>query len=87
MILARRLALLSALGFWRVWQAAWMSAITVQGASLLLALGMFFRDRPLYVYFMLLYGIWMVIYLNFSDVLEAFNAERLVTDWGDLNER
>jgi hypothetical protein len=81
------LALLAALGFWRVWPAAWMSAIAVQGAGLLLSLGLYFRDRPFYVYIILLNNIWMVIHLNFAEVLEAFGAERQVTDWGGLNER
>jgi hypothetical protein len=66
------LALSAAVGFLRLVPAAWVSAVTVQGANLLLALLLYFGGRPSYVYGMMLVGIFMVIYLHQADVQAAF---------------
>jgi hypothetical protein len=66
------LALSAAVGFFRLAPAAWVSAVMVQGAGLLLALLLYFGGRPSYVYLMMLAGIFMVIYLHQADVQAAF---------------
>lgn len=66
------LALSAAIGFWRLLPAAWLNAVTVQGAELLIALVLYFRGRPAYVYVMMVYGIFMVLYLHQADVQAAF---------------
>jgi hypothetical protein len=66
------MALSAAVGFFRLVPAAWVSAVTVQGANLLLALVLYFSGRPGYVYGMMLAGIFMVVYLHQADVQAAF---------------
>jgi hypothetical protein len=66
------LSLSAALGFFRLVPAAWVNAVTVQGAALMLALVLYFRGRPAYVYGIMLYGIFMVLYLHQADVQAAF---------------
>ena len=68
------LALIGALGFFRRRRGAWVSAVFVQGAVLLIALALYFRGRPAYVYGMMVYGIFMVLYLHQADVQAAFRA-------------
>jgi hypothetical protein len=66
------MALSAAVGFFRLVPAAWVGAVTVQGANLLLALLLYFGGRPGYVYGMMLAGIIMVVYLHQADVQAAF---------------
>jgi hypothetical protein len=66
------LSLSAAFGFFRLVPGAWTNAVMVQGGTLLLALVLYFRGRPAYVYGMMLYGIFMVIYLHQADVQAAF---------------
>jgi hypothetical protein len=66
------MALSAAIGFFRLVPAAWVSAVTVQGATLALALLLYFGGRPGYVYAMMLTGIFMVVYLHQADVQAAF---------------
>lgn len=61
------LALLAAVGFFRMWRAAWLMAMLLQGLSLLAALMLYFNQRPAYVYVIMLYGILMVLYLNYFE--------------------
>lgn len=66
------LALLAALGFFRLWRAAWIMAMLTQGLSLLTALLLYFNQRPGYVYVIMLYSIFLVIYLHTAEVSTAF---------------
>jgi hypothetical protein len=66
------LALLAAVGFFRMWRAAWVIAMLVQGLSLLTALVLYFNQQPDYVYAIMLYSILMVIYLNTFEVYTTF---------------
>lgn len=66
------LALASTVGMLRLQRGAWVTAVMVQGAQLLLALMVYFRHQPLYVYGMMVYGIFMVLYLHQADVQAAF---------------
>jgi hypothetical protein len=73
------LALLASISFLRLRRAAWVSAMLVQGLSLLLALGVYLRDHPgsrlyHYSYLMMIYGLFMVVYLNYEPVQAAFRA-------------
>ena len=68
-------ALLAAVGFLRVSRGAWLSALLVQGLSLLMALILYFRGKPTHIYLMMLYGIFMVLYLHQAEVQTAFRAK------------
>lgn len=80
------LALLASAGFFRLWASAWLNAIMVQGLSLLMALGLYLREKPFYAYLMMLCGIFMVLYLNYSEIITAFRSERKIKDWGGVDE-
>ncbi len=58
--------------FLRLRATAWLSAMLLQGLTLLMALGVYWRDRTPYCYGMMLYGIFMVLYLQNSVVHNAF---------------
>jgi hypothetical protein len=81
------LALLASVGFLRLWSGAWPNAVMVQGLSLLLAIILYFYEKPFYIYTIMLYDVVMVIYLNYSEVTAAFLPERMVKDWGGIDER
>jgi hypothetical protein len=74
------LAVAGAIGFIRLRRGGWVSAVFVQGASLLMALVLYFRGRPdfvpPYAYVMMVYGIFMVLYLHQADVQAAFRQDR-----------
>ena len=69
------LALTAAFGFFRQARGAWVSAVLVQGLTLLSALLLYFRGRPAYVYVLMVYGLFMVLYLHQADVQAAFRRE------------
>lgn len=82
------LALVTMAGFLRMMPGAWVNAVLVQGADLLIGLALYFRGRPMllpvstfygvfpvsYVYLMLAYGIFMVLYLHQEFVQAAFRG-------------
>jgi hypothetical protein len=82
------LAVVTAAGFLRMMRGAWVNAVLVQGADLLIGLTLYFRGRPMllpvrtlygvfpvsYVYLMLAYGILMVLYLHQEFVQDAFRS-------------
>ena len=76
-VLLAILALLTALGFFRVRPGAWRTAMLVQGLSLLMALVVYYVEKPTYGYAMMAYGIFMVIYLNHDEVQTAFRFKLL----------
>jgi hypothetical protein len=69
------LALAAAGGFLRLWRSAWINAMLVQGLTLLIALILYLNEKPWYAYAMMLYGIVMVLYLNYYDVKVAFQPK------------
>jgi hypothetical protein len=66
------LALLSALGILGLRQRAWTMAVATQGINLAFALILYFRERPFYIYEVLLIGIFMVIYLHYTEIQALF---------------
>jgi hypothetical protein len=78
------LCLSAAAGFFRLWPAAWFNAVFAQGLSLLMALYLYFHERPFYCYAIMIYGIWMVVYLNYTEVRAVFHSEREAKDWGGM---
>jgi hypothetical protein len=76
-VLLACLALFTAFGFWRRWRNAWLNAMLLQGLCLMIALALYFRDRPPYVYGLMFYCVTMVLYLNHYEVQEAFRAKPL----------
>lgn len=71
------LALIAALGFLRLRPGAWVIAMMVQGLTLLAALIRYFGDGPrdAVLYGMLLYGVIMVLYLNYAEVPLVFRVQ------------
>ena len=80
------LALFTALRFFRLSKSAWVHAMLIQGLNLSLAIGLYVQQKPFYVYPLMLYCIFMVLYLNYSDVLNTFRSEEAVKEWGAINE-
>jgi hypothetical protein len=80
------LAVLAAIGFFRLWPGAWLNAVMVQGTSLLIALFLYFHERPFYIYIIMVFNIFIVIYLNYSEVKEAFHSRPLENEWNELDE-
>ena len=66
------MAVLAAVSFLRMERNAWTAAMLVQGLSLLMALLLYFRGKPWYVYVMMLYSVPMVLYLNYHEVRVVF---------------
>lgn len=80
------LALITAVRILRLRHTAWVHAMLLQGLNLLLAIGLYLQERPFYAYLMMINSIFMVLYLNYSDVLLAFKSEEVLRDWGGINE-
>jgi hypothetical protein len=72
------LAILTAIGFLRLWRNAWTNAMLLQGFTLLIALIRYFTGKPFYVYVLMLYGIFMVLYLNYHEVQVAFRSKPVI---------
>ncbi|MCJ7625096.1 MAG: hypothetical protein MUO76_16470, partial [Anaerolineaceae bacterium] len=70
------LALWSAIGFFRLWCIAWTSAMFVQGASLLISLILYFLSKPIHITFLMISGIFMVLYLNYADIQNYFQVRK-----------
>jgi hypothetical protein len=74
------LALLTTISVLRLQRLAWTSAMAVQGLCLLVALTLYLRERPAFAYFLMLYGLFMVFYLNLSEVQAAFRPRPPILD-------
>jgi hypothetical protein len=74
------LALLAGVGFLRLWRTAWVMAMLLQGLCLLAALILYFNERPPYIYFLMLYSIVMVVYLNYSEVYATFQPTSILEE-------
>lgn len=55
---------------------AWLAAMTVQGVQLFLSLLLYFTVKPGYVTVLMLYGVLMVLYLDYSEVADVFRPHR-----------
>jgi hypothetical protein len=79
LMLLAPVALLAAVGFFRLWSAAWTLGMGIQGLGLLVALAMYFYYpgvQPAYVYAGMAYHILTVVYLNTHDVQTAFRVRK-----------
>lgn len=70
------LALWTAIGFFRRWGIAWTAGLFVQSGTLLTALILYFTSQPFHIVFMMVSGIFMVVYLNYADVHTYFNRNK-----------
>lgn len=68
------LVLLAALGFFARWRSAWLTAMFVQGSALLLGLVLYIVKRPFHIYWLMGFAVFLVMYLNVSDVYQYFHA-------------
>ena len=68
-------ALLAGIGLLRLRPSAWTLAMLTQGLSLALALVIYSRDKPIYIYPLMIYTIVAVLYLNYNDVQVAFQPK------------
>jgi hypothetical protein len=80
------LGMVAGIGFLRMWSIAWMLAIAFQGFSLALSLILYFDDKPIYVYPVMAYCIFMVIYLHYSEVMSTFRTQPITEEWGGIDE-
>jgi len=74
------LALLTTISVLRFRRLAWTSAMAVQGLCLLVALTLYLRERPAFIYFIMLHSLFMVYILNLSDVQAAFRPKTPILD-------
>jgi hypothetical protein len=68
------LAVVAAIGFWRLWPIGWSLAILVQGLSLVVALVLYFTSRPFYTQLLMLFIVVLVVYLRHSDIQTTFQT-------------
>lgn len=68
------LAVVAAVGFWRLWPIGWSLAMLVQGFNLTVALILYFTSRPFYTYTLMLFTVLLVIYLYHSDIQNTFQT-------------
>lgn len=71
------LALISSVSFLRLAANARDRALLLQGLSLALALFLYYDQRPAFIYAMMVYGIFLVLYLQHPDVIACFPYERI----------
>lgn len=69
------LGVVAAVGMWRLWSAAWLNAMLVQGLSLAVALVLYVGPRPAYVYVVMIYSTIVVVYLYHADIRITFHTE------------
>lgn len=80
LILLALLAFLAGIGFFVQKQAAWILALFVQGSVLALALVIYFIKAPIHTYFLMAYGVFMVIYLQHADIYKSFQNVSLLVE-------
>jgi len=68
-------ALVAGIGLLRLRPSAWTLAMLTQGLSLTMALVIYSRDKPIYIYPLMIYTIVAVLYLNYNDVQVAFRPK------------
>ena len=67
-------ALLASVNFLRMHAAARNRATLIQGFSLLLGIVLYWAERPVFIYPLMAYSIFIVLYLQHPDVREFFEA-------------
>jgi hypothetical protein len=70
------MAFVSALGLRLRKRAAWTAAMAVQSIHLLISLVIHFTTRPNYASVLMAWGVFMVLYLNYSEVVNVFRARQ-----------
>ncbi|MBN1579863.1 MAG: hypothetical protein JXA89_04110 [Anaerolineae bacterium] len=70
------MAFVSALGLRLRKRAAWTAAMAVQSIHLLVSLVIYFTTRPNYASLLMAWGVFMVLYLNYSEVANAFRSHQ-----------
>ena len=65
-------ALVAGVGLLRLRQSAWTLAMLTQGLTLTMALVIYSRQEPIYIYPLMIYSIVVILYLNYNDVQIAF---------------
>ncbi len=81
------LALITGVRLFRLRESAWLHAMFLQGLNLSMAIGVYLQEKPFYVYLIMMNCIFMVLYLNYSEVLITFRSEEKNIEWGGINER
>lgn len=79
-------AFVATVGFFRLWPAAWIAAVSVQGVSLLLSLILYVTERPAYIYWIMIFCVVLAAYLNHPEVKSAFQPKPLGDDGGESDE-
>jgi len=69
------LALVSGVGFFRLWRSTWLLAMFLQGGALVLAIILYIIKKPNHIYLLMLSGIFMVLYLNYADLRSVFGPK------------
>lgn len=80
LLLLAMLAFMAGIGFLIHKKAAWIFAMFVQGSVLALALVIYFIKTPLHTYFLMAYGVFMVIYLQHADIYKSFQRVKLFVE-------
>ena len=70
------LALIVAMGIFLLQPVAWMMGMAEEGICLLMTLIRYFADRPRHIYPIMALCILIVLYLNYSEVTDAFRSYR-----------
>ena len=68
-------ALLAGIGLLRLRPSAWTMAMLTQGLTLTMALVIYSRDQPIYIYPLMIYSIVAVLHLNYNDLQVAFRPK------------
>lgn len=63
---------LAAWGLFRLKRYSWMLTVFCQGVSLLVALLLYFYGKPWFAYLMMIFGIGMVLFLNYNETQDPF---------------
>jgi hypothetical protein len=70
------LAIVAGFGFLWLWKTGWLTGIMLQGLLLLVAIGLYLRGGPIYVFGLMSYSILMIIYLHHPEVQQAFQTKQ-----------
>jgi len=80
------LGIFASISFFHLWKFAWILAILQQFIILAVAIALYFQGKPFFIFPMMIYGIMMVIYLNYSDVINSFQTRSITEEWGGIDE-
>jgi hypothetical protein len=80
LLLLALLAFMAAIGFFLQKKASWILAMFVQGCVLALALIIYLIKTPLHTYFLMAYGVLMVVYLQHADIYKSFQSVKIFAE-------